>query len=104
MLLTNLDDTSFLSLQTVEVKKNLTLVTKVIGKPEPEVTWFCNGKDIKATFKIKMTKVKEVATLTITGVTKAMTGEYTVVANNSAGSATHSAVVTVCGRFTANQG
>ncbi len=85
-------------LQTVEVKKNLTLVVKVIGKPEPEVMWFVNRTEIKPTFKIKMTREKEVATLTITGVTKAMTGEYSIVATNSVGSVTHTANVIVCGK------
>ena len=79
------------------MKKYLTLVTKVIGKPEPDVTWFLNSEEIKPTFKIKMTREKEVATLNITGVTKNMIGEYTIVATNSAGTTSHKAIVTVCG-------
>ena len=70
---------------------------KVKGKPEPEVKWFSNGKEIKPTFKIKMTKEQEVATLTITGVTLNMTGEYKVVATNTAGTTEHIAKITVCG-------
>ena len=86
-------------LQTVEVKKNLTLTCKVIGKPEPEIKWYRDNQEIKQTFKIKTTKVKEVVTLTITGVTLQMTGDYKVVAKNPAGETEHVARVTVCGKF-----
>ena len=85
--------------QTIEVKKNLTLTVKVTGKPEPEIKWFTNGKEIKPTFKIKMTKDKEVATLNITGVTLNMTGEYKVVATNPAGTTEHTAKINVCGEY-----
>ncbi len=88
-----------LFLQTVEVKKNLTLTVKVTGKPEPEIKWFSNGKEIKPTFKIKMTREKEVATLNITGVTKAMTGDYKVVATNSAGATEHVEKIIVVGKL-----
>ena len=84
--------------QNIEVKKNLTLVARVVGKPEPEVAWFMKSTEIKPTFKIKQTKDKEVATLTITGVTMNMTGEYTIVATNSVGTTSHSAKITVCGQ------
>ena len=95
-----LDLVSFLYIfQNIEVKKNLTLVAKVVGKPEPEVAWFVNSTEIKPTFKIKQTKEKEVATLTITGVTMNMTGEYTIVATNSVGTTSHSAKITVCGEY-----
>ena len=65
------------------------------GKPEPTVKWFCDGKEIKATFKCKMTKTKEVCTLAITGVTIKQTGVYKCVANNKAGEAIHEAKITV---------
>ncbi len=83
----------------MEVKKNLTLTAKVTGKPEPEIKWFSNGTEIKQTFKIKMTYVKEVATLVITGVTMNMSAEYKVVATNKVGTAEHTAKITVCGEL-----
>ena len=46
-----------------------------------------------------MTREKEVATLTISGVTKQMTGEYAIVATNSAGTTTHKATITICGKL-----
>ena len=81
--------------QTIEVKKNLTLTAKVTGKPEPEVKWYRDDKEIKATFKIVMKKTEEVCTLTISGVTLQMSGVYKCVATNKAGEATHSAKITV---------
>ena len=81
--------------QTVEVKKNLTLTAKVTGKPEPEVKWYRDDKEIKATFKIVMKKTEEVCTLTISSVTLQMTGVYKCVATNKAGEATHTAKITV---------
>ena len=81
------------------MKKNLTLITKVIGKPEPMMTWYVNNVEIKPTFKIKMTKEMEVANLTITGVTMNMTGDYKVVATNSVGTTEHTAKITVCGKW-----
>ena len=80
------------------MKKNLTLTCKVTGKPEPEVKWYCNNVEVKQTFKIKATKDKEVVSLTISGVTLQMTGDYKVVAKNSAGETEHVAKITVCGK------
>ena len=73
------------------------MTCKVTGLPEPDVKWYCNGTEVKQTFKLKATKVKEVVTLTITGVALNMTGDYKVVATNSAGTAEHVAKVTICG-------
>jgi len=81
--------------QTIEVKKNLTLTAKVTGKPEPEVKWYKDDKEIKGTFKIVMKKTQEVCTLTISGVTLQMSGVYKCVATNTAGEAVHSATITV---------
>ena len=77
------------------MKKNLTLTTKVTGKPDPEVKWFKDEKEIKGTFKIVMKKIEEVCTLTISGVTMQMSGVYKCVATNKAGEAVHSATITV---------
>ena len=46
--------------------------------------------------------MKEVVTLTITGVALNMTGDYKVVATNTAGTAEHVAKVTVCGGFSSS--
>ena len=67
------------------------------GKPEPEVKWFRDEKELAPSFKVKMIKTKEAVTLTISGVTEKMSGVYKVVAINKVGQADHSAPVTVRG-------
>ena len=73
----------------------MTLVTKVIGKPEPTVKWFKDDKEIKQTFKNKMTKEGEVCTYLHSSVTKKETGVYKCVATNKVGEAVHKATITV---------
>ena len=89
----------YFNLQTVDIKKTLTLTAKVTGKPEPEVKWFRDDKELAPSFKVKMVKAKEVVTLTISGVTEKMSGVYKVVATNKVGTAEHSAPVTVRGMY-----
>ena len=72
------------------------LTTKVIGKPEPEVKWFRDTIELKPSYKTKITRVDEVSTLTISGVTKQMSGTYRTVATNKFGQAEHSATITIC--------
>ena len=53
--------------------------------------------ELQKTFKVKMSKQKDLVTLTITGVTQKMSGVYQCVAKNSAGRATHEAKINVTG-------
>ena len=80
-------------------KSKLELKCKVDGKPMPDVRWFRDNKEIQSTFKVKVTKAKDVHTVTVTGCTqKSAGGVYKVVATNKAGKAEHSATVEVTGK------
>jgi len=59
---------------------------------------FRDGTQLQSTFKQKITQADETCSLAITGVTTKMTGTYQCVAQNVAGRAESSAVVTVVGR------
>merc|ERR1712227_855113 len=65
------------------------------GKPEPTVTWFRDEKEITKSFKITITKTKEMYILKISGVTEKMSGIYKCVATNDVGKIEHSAQITV---------
>ena len=81
-------------------KGKLELKCKVDGSPMPEVKWFRDNKEVQPTLKVKITKSKDVHTLTITGVTEKSTGGvYKVIATNKAGKAEHSANVEITGAY-----
>jgi len=66
--------------------------------------WHCcvrcyrDDTELQTTFKQKMTQTDDVCTLMVAGVTTKMSGTYSCVASNVAGTAKCSAVVTVVGK------
>ena len=56
---------------------------------------FRDTTQIQSSFKVKMTAVGEIYTLTISGITIKMSGNYRCVATNKHGTAEHAAVITV---------
>lgn len=69
----------------------ITFVSQIIGNPTPKVQWFKNGVELKENTKID----KDVYSLTIVTATEADSGEYTVKATNSSGTAISESTLTV---------
>ncbi|TKR95914.1 hypothetical protein L596_010016 [Steinernema carpocapsae] len=65
----------------------LTLKCQVAGQPEPEVKWFCDGKELTKDDRVTIRLAFDgTATLRIRDTKKSDAGEYHVVASNEAGS------------------
>lgn len=84
-------------LQALMVPKGSTVNLEVefTGKPEPDVSWFRNGKEIQPS--PDMDKKTGVTTLTLREVNKKLTGKFEVRAMNPAGEARTSGSVGVAG-------
>lgn len=84
-------------LEALIVPKGTSIVLDVdfIGKPEPKVCWYRNGKEILTSPDITILPGK--TTLTLHKTTKKVTGKYEVRAMNSAGEARTSGSVTISG-------
>ena len=80
--------------------ETIVLTTQIVGNPAPKVQWFKNGKEITQNTKSD----KDTHSVTIVSSTIEETGEYTVKATNSAGSAESSATLTVEENVTNAQG
>ncbi|KAJ8952456.1 hypothetical protein NQ314_007532 [Rhamnusium bicolor] len=77
---------------TVRKTETITLSTTIVGNPEPTIEWFKDGKPItRPTPK----KVENTYALTIRNANPDDTGEYTVKAKNSLGTAETTAQLTV---------
>lgn len=74
--------------------ESVVLSTQIVGNPAPKVTWYKNGKPIKAGTKSE----KDLHTLTLISPTQAEKGEYTVKAVNPLGSVETSANLTIEGK------
>ena len=71
----------------------------VTGVPEPDVKWYRNDVEFQPTVKVKISSEEDgLHRLTVTSVTPTMTGDYKVIASNSAGQAEHLATVTINGK------
>lgn len=71
--------------------ETVTFTTQVTGNPTPKVQWFVNGKDIIENIKVE----KDVHSMTIVTASEKDTGEYTIKATNTAGTAFSGCTITV---------
>ena len=78
------------------------LKARVKGEPEPTVAWYRDDKPMVATLKVAIGKTDDEHSIAIQQVSSSATGTYRCVATNEHGSAQHSALVTVTGRYIAS--
>lgn len=71
--------------------ETITFQTQVTGTPTPKVQWFKDGKELTENKKVD----KDVHSLTVVTATETDSGEYTIKATNSAGTAFSTSTVTV---------
>lgn len=71
--------------------ETITFTTQVTGNPTPKVQWFKDGQEITENRKVD----KDIHSLTIVTATEKNTGEYTIKATNTAGTAFSGSTVTV---------
>ena len=84
--------------QTIEEKSPVELRVTVTGSPEPQVTWYCNDKQLFDTLKVKLLSESDgVHILHMERTTQQMSGLYKVTAVNAAGQAEHAATVNITG-------
>lgn len=79
--------------------QNLELRVKVKSDSEPKVTWMQEGKEVIPSPRVKVTKTKDVFTLTLLQITQRMAGKYSCIAANPHGRVEHHAQITVTGRY-----
>lgn len=78
----------------IRVGESIMLNTQIVGNPTPKLTWFKNGKPLKANIKSD----NDTHTLTLIAPTTEHSGEYTVKAVNSLGTVETTATLTVEGK------
>lgn len=69
----------------------MTLICKVDGKPEPNVSWTRNAFPLVTSDNARISTSNDQKTLTIANVWRTDSGEYRCVANNSVGNSTSDA-------------
>lgn len=74
--------------------ESVMLNTQIVGNPTPKITWFQNGKPLKANIKAD----NDTQTLTLIAPTTDHSGEYAVKAVNALGSVETTATLTVEGK------
>ena len=88
----------FVFTQTIDEKSTVELRVTVTGSPEPQVSWYCNDKQLFETLKVKLLSESDgVHMLHMERTTQQMSGVYRVTAVNTAGQTDHSAAVTITG-------
>ena len=88
----------FVFTQTIEEKSTVELRVTVTGSQEPQVSWYCNDKQLFETLKVKLLSESDgVHILHMERTTQQMSGLYRVTAVNSVGQSDHSAAVTITG-------
>ena len=83
--------------QKAEETKPLILQAKVVGIPDPTVTWYHDDKLLHTSSSRQTSKDKGIVTLSLSRTTTKHSGVYKCVAENRAGKAECSANVTVAG-------
>lgn len=76
---------------------NTRFTLNIQAKPEPEITWFHNGKEINQSSKYHMTNFSGVLTLQINNCVTEDTGTYRVICKNSKGETSDYATLDVTG-------
>lgn len=75
----------------VDEGKDLELESRLVAVPEPQVTWFCNGKEIKTAGNVTVISQSDMHMYTnivhIKNVKKSQEGSYEVIASNKEGEA-----------------
>lgn len=75
----------------VDEGKDLELESRVVAVPEPQVTWFCNGKEVKTSGNVTVISQSDIHMYTsivcIKKVKKSQEGSYEVIARNREGEA-----------------
>lgn len=83
----------------VPVGEDLELECRLVAIPEPEVTWFFNGKEIKTEKNVTVATDSDMhsysSVVRISKITRSQEGSYTVVARNREGEASMSITVKV---------
>jgi hypothetical protein len=76
---------------SVDEGKDLELESRLVAVPEPQVTWFCNGKEIKTAGNVTVICQSDMHMYTsivrIKKMKKSQEGSYEVIASNSEGEA-----------------
>lgn len=71
--------------------KDVELESRLVAVPEPQVTWFCNGKEITTSGNVSVTSQSDIHLYTsivrIKKIKKSQEGSYEVVAKNREGEA-----------------
>ena len=70
----------------------------VTCRPEPEVTWYCNGEEVEATGRFKFEHSKGVYRLTIIDIQMSDAGQWRCVATNPYGQNSCSCELRVIGK------
>lgn len=81
----------------VSYGSNTSFTLNVQAKPEPEITWFHNGKELQQSHKYHMTNISGVLTLHIINCVTADSGTYRVVCKNAKGETSDYATLDVAG-------
>jgi hypothetical protein len=75
----------------VDEGKDLEIESRLVAVPEPQVTWFCNGKEIKTAGNVTVISQSDIHMYTsivrIKKVKKSQEGSYEVIARNREGEA-----------------
>lgn len=71
-----------------KIQSTAILEVKVIGDPQPDITWFNSEGEIKETERIKIMFEDDIASLVIKNVEVEDEGDYKIVAKNDLGSDT----------------
>lgn len=87
------------SLLTVKAGTNVCLEANVFGKPMPAITWKKEGEILKEAEGTKITTKRHLSTVELFSVNRKQTGDYTITAENAAGSKSATIKLKVLGKL-----